>query len=129
MDTKGLKIGDKVAHGHSSSWGTAVYSIKFTEVKKITPTGRMTTADGVVFKPTGHELGEKYHGEYLITLKDAEDMIARDQRRRENNDSYRTLEKALAGKRSGDGNYHFDDEQLAKIKELTELLTRERKAE
>ena len=78
MNTRGLKVGDKVLRVERGGvWGSRFYEAIITQVW---PSGRVSVA-GRVFNPNGNERGSgPYHGDYLIPFE--QEILDKQERKR-----------------------------------------------
>lgn len=120
MLTSSLKVGSSVAYYQWSSY-------HLTEVTKVSPTGRITIANGMVFNAGGHQIKSKdysYPNAYLVSASNAEEAIAKKKLQNEIAQKVALLHNNLQGKKNGYGNYSLNPEQVTLIDQLNESMTK-----
>ena len=121
-----LKINDKVGYNSSKHYFSSNFC-KIHSVTKITPTGIATLDNGYRFNKYGEELKSKendYPCGYLVELKVAESMMAREAEALRKSKTINEFKAALAQHKCGNGSYDLSEKALRRIKTLTICLNK-----
>lgn len=115
---KSLKIGDKVANKHNSSWDNEL-SYEFLEIKNITAKGNIRLTNGILLNDNGYyHKYENWNSIYYKIEPITDKILEFEKNRREHN-------KLKSEVRSLLDNLRLNRCSVEELKQLKEILSRE----